>query len=55
MLKDVLNAMSYKPLGDSVLIFFVVVFIGLVVHTLLRSKRDVQHAAHLPLEDEPRR
>ena len=58
MFKDVLNHMAgasnYASIG---LVIFFVVFIGITVNALTRSKRDVAHWSTLPLEEsnkEPR-
>lgn len=55
MLQDVMSRVNDYGIGSILTIACFVVFIAIVLHTLLRPRRDVERAARLPLNDETRR
>ncbi len=52
MLKDVMNHVNDFGIGSILTVVFFIAFVAIVLHTLLRSRRDVNDAARLPLDDD---
>ena len=54
MLKDVMNRVNDFGIGSIATIVFFIAFIAIVLHTLLRPRREVDHDARLPLDEDRR-
>lgn len=50
-LSDVISGTGLSTWQTIALVIFAAAFVAIVVHTLLRSRADVQRAARLPIEE----
>lgn len=55
MLQDVLSRVNDYGIGEVLTVAFFLAFIAIVLHTLLRPRREVEHDARLPLNDDNKR
>ena len=51
MMKEVIRTLETGFLSEIGLVAFLIVFVLILVRVMLMSKREVQEAKHLPLED----
>lgn len=51
MIKEVLSLFDYQFWAEGGLVLFLVAFAVVTIQALLKSRREIQADAHLPLED----
>lgn len=54
MLHDVMSRVNDYGIGSILTVVFFIAFLAIVLHTLLRPRREVEHDARLPLNDDSR-
>ena len=51
-LTDLMSGAGYSTLQTTALLIFMVVFFGIVLRVVLRSKSEINRQAHLPLDED---
>jgi hypothetical protein len=54
-LSDVVSHSGLAGYAVVALVLFMIAFLAVVIGVLLRSRREIDHVARLPFDDEPRR
>lgn len=50
-LTDIMSNARLEWFAEVALVLFAVAFASILIRTLLRSRSEIEHAAHLPLDD----